>query len=134
MKCMENKSYEQGLSTIPLLGETISQNLKKTVEKFPNNEALVVPYQNYRASYAEFWEDVSEVAKGLVAYGVNKGDRVGIWSANRFEWVLIQFATARIGAIMVNINPAYKAQELKFALKQSEVRLLIIMASLLVNV
>lgn len=122
---MEKKSYEQGLSTLPLLGETITENLKKTVEKFPNNEALVVPYQNYRVSYIEFWQQINEVSKGLVAYGIKKGDRVGIWSPNRFEWIIIQFATARIGAIMVNINPAYKAQELKYVLKQSETKLLI---------
>ncbi|MFV0482924.1 MAG: AMP-binding protein [Bacteroidales bacterium] len=122
---MKNKSYEQGLSDIPLLGETISENLKRTVEKFPDREALVVPYQNYRATYSEFWEQITQVSKGLLAYGVKKGDRVGIWSPNRFEWVLIQYATARIGAIMVNVNPAYKAQELKFALKQSEISLLI---------
>ncbi len=119
------KSYEQGLSSTPLLGETISENLKKTVEKFPNREALVVPYQNYRATYSEFLEQISEIAKGLVAYGIKKGDRVGIWSPNRFEWVILQYATAYIGAIMVNVNPAYKAQELKFALKQSETKLLI---------
>ena len=122
---MTHKSYVQGLSTKPLLGETVSENLKKTVEKYPNREALVVPYQNYRATYSEFWQQITQVAKGLVAYGVTKGDRVGIWSPNRFEWVLIQFATARIGAIMVNVNPAYKAQELKYALNQSEVSLLI---------
>ena len=122
---MIQKSYVQGLSSKPLLGETVSENLKKTVEKFPNREALVVPYQNYRATYSEFWEQITQVAKGLVAYGVTKGDRVGIWSPNRYEWVLIQFATARIGAIMVNVNPAYKAQELKYALNQSEVSLLV---------
>ncbi len=122
---MKKKSYEQGLSSIPLLGETISENLKKTVEKFPNREALVVPYQNYRATYSEFWDQISEIAKGLIAYGIKKGDRVGIWSPNRFEWVILQYATARMGAIMVNVNPAYKAQELKFALKQSETKLLI---------
>ncbi|MFV0505680.1 MAG: AMP-binding protein [Bacteroidales bacterium] len=120
-----NKSYEQGLSKTSLLGETISENLKRTVDKFPNNEALVVPSQNYRVTYSEFWEQISQVSKGLIAYGVQKGDRVGIWSPNRFEWILVQYATARIGAILVNVNPAYKAQELKFALKQSEVSLLI---------
>lgn len=122
---MKNKSYQQGLSDIPLLGETISENLKKTVQKHPNQDALVVPYQNYRATYSEFWDQITQVAKGLLAYGVKKGDRVGIWSANRYEWVLIQFATARIGAIMVNINPAYKSRELQYALKQSGVSLLV---------
>ncbi len=122
---MNRKSYDQGLSSTPLLGQTITQNLKQTVDKFPDREALVVPYQDYRATYSQFWQQVTAVAKGLVAYGVKKGDRVGIWSPNRFEWVIIQYATARIGAIMVNVNPAYRAQELKFVLKQSEVMLLV---------
>ncbi|WP_439184585.1 AMP-binding protein [Carboxylicivirga taeanensis] len=118
-------SYDNGISEVALLGMTISEQLKLTAEKYPDNEALVVPYQNYRATYKEFWQQVEDVAKGLLAYGVKKGDRVGIWSPNRFEWVLVQFATARVGAILVNINPAYKAAELKYALKQSEVSLLI---------
>ncbi|MGQ1787794.1 MULTISPECIES: AMP-binding protein [unclassified Saccharicrinis] len=122
---MTKLSYESGASDKPLLGVTIAEKLKETVERFPECEALSVPYQNYRATYKEFWQDVEEVAKGILSYGVKKGDRVGIWSANRFEWVLVQFATARIGAVMVNINPAYKASELKYALKQSGVSLLI---------
>nr|WP_234445694.1 AMP-binding protein [Carboxylicivirga marina] len=107
------------------MGITISEQLKQTVDKFPNSDALVVPYQNYKATYKEFWEQVEEVAKGILSYGVKKGDRVGIWSPNRYEWVLVQFATARIGVILVNVNPAYKSAELKYALKQSETSLLI---------
>ncbi|MCU4163285.1 AMP-binding protein [Carboxylicivirga caseinilyticus] len=122
---MNKLSYDNGISSTPLLGITISEQLKQTVDKYPDNEALVVPYQNYRASYKEFWEQVEEVAKGILSYGVKKGDRVGIWSPNRYEWVLVQFATCRIGVIMVNVNPAYKAAELKYALKQSEISLLI---------
>lgn len=118
-------SYDNGLSDTPLLGVTITEKLRETVEKYPENEALVVPYQNYRATYQEFWEQVEQVAKGLLSQGVKKGDRVGIWSPNRYEWVIVQFATARIGAILVNVNPAYKAAELKYALKQSEISLLI---------
>lgn len=118
-------SYDNGISDIPLLGMTIDQALKSTVEKYPDAEALTVPYQGYRRTYKEFDADVQKVAKGILSYGIEKGDRVGIWSPNRYEWVLVQFATARIGAIMVNINPAYKSAELKYALKQSEVRLLI---------
>lgn len=118
-------SYDNGISNTPLLGVTISDKLKETVDKYPNAEALVVPYQNYRATYKEFWDDVEAVAKGILSYGVKKGDRVGIWSPNRFEWVLVQFATARLGVIMVNVNPAYKAKELKYALRQSEISLLI---------
>ncbi|MCW3806322.1 AMP-binding protein [Plebeiibacterium marinum] len=122
---MEKLSYENGVSDIPLLGVTIGEKLKEIVNKYPDNEALSVPYQNYKVTYKEFWHQVEEVAKGILSYGVKKGDRVGIWSPNRFEWVLVQFATARIGVIMVNINPAYKAAELKYALKQSEVSLLL---------
>ncbi|MBK3516338.1 AMP-binding protein [Carboxylicivirga sp. N1Y132] len=118
-------SYDHGTSDTPLLGITISEQLKQTVDKFPNSDALVVPYQNYKATYKEFWEQVEEVAKGILSYGVKKGDRVGIWSPNRYEWVLVQFATARIGVILVNVNPAYKSAELKYALKQSETSLLI---------
>ncbi|TRX71372.1 AMP-binding protein [Carboxylicivirga sp. M1479] len=118
-------SYDHGTSDTPLLGITISEQLKQTVDKYPQKEALVVPYQSYRATYKEFWEQVEEVAKGILSYGVKKGERVGIWSPNRYEWVLVQFATARLGVILVNVNPAYKAAELKYALKQSEISLLI---------
>ena len=122
---MKNISYDHGVSSTPLLGLTISQALKQTVTKYSDSEALVVPYQNYRATYREFWDDVEKVARGILSYGVKKGDRVGIWSPNRYEWVLVQFATARIGVVMVNVNPAYKAAELKYALRQSEISLLI---------
>ena len=73
-------------------------------------------HQGYRATYRELWEQVDRAARALLAHGVRKGDRVGIWAPNRFEWVVIQFATARIGAILVTINPAYKAAELEYAL------------------
>ncbi|SMO34977.1 fatty-acyl-CoA synthase [Saccharicrinis carchari] len=122
---MTTFSYENGISDVPLLGVTIGHKLKETVKQFPQREALSVPYQNYSVNYKQFWQQIEEVAKGILSYGIKKGDRVGIWSANRYEWVLVQFATARIGAIMVNINPAYRAAELKYALKQSEVKLLI---------
>ena len=122
---MTKISYIHGISDKPLLGETIGENLRKTVQKFGDKEALVVPYQNYRATYQEFWDQAEAVAKSLLAFGIEKGERVGIWSANRYEWVVIQYATARIGAIMVNINPAYRTHELEFALNQSEVNLLL---------
>jgi fatty-acyl-CoA synthase len=122
---MKNLSYAHGISDIPLKGETIGDNLRGIVEKYVNSEALVVVSQDYRATYQELWIQVEEVSKGLMAYGIKKGDRVGIWAPNRFEWVLVQFATARIGAIMVNINPAYKASSLKYALEQSQINLLI---------
>jgi fatty-acyl-CoA synthase len=118
-------SYAHGPSEVALLGETIGENLRRTVETFPEREALVVRSQRYRATYRELWEQTSTLAKALLARGIGKGDRVGIWSPNRFEWVVTQHATARIGAILVNINPAYKARELAYALKQSGVRMLL---------
>ncbi|MFO7272065.1 MAG: AMP-binding protein [Sphaerobacter thermophilus] len=119
-------SYAHGTSPIPLLGETIGENLRRTVERVGDHEALVVRHQGYRATYREFWEQTGLAARGLLARGVRKGDRVGIWSPNRYEWVVIQYATARIGAILVNINPAYKTAELEYALNQSGTSFLIL--------
>jgi len=116
---MKKLSYTNGASNIPLLGETIDENLRKTVAKFPNNEALISAHQHYRATYTEFYEQVTAVAKGLIALGVKSGDRVGIWSPNCYEWTLLQYATAKIGAIMVNINPAYRTSELIYVINQS---------------
>src|SRR5882762_1303070 len=121
---MPSLSYAHGTSTIPLLGETIGANLRRTVERFGDREALVVRHQNVRLTYRELWELVDRAARGLLARGVNTGDRVGVWAPNRFEWVVLQYATARIGAILVNINPAYKATELEYALNKSGVSLL----------
>ncbi len=118
---MPAPSYVSGTSEIPLLGETIGENLRRTVERVPDREALVSPYQNYRATYRQFWEETGMVARALLARGVKKGDRVGIWAPNRWEWVVIQYATARMGAILVNVNPAYRTHELEYALKQSGV-------------
>ena len=106
-------SYAHGTSSVPLLGETIGENLRRTVERFGDREALVVRHQGHRATYRELWEAVGLAARGLLAHGVQKGDRVGIWSPNRFEWVVVQYATARIGAILVNVNPAYRTDELR---------------------
>ncbi len=119
-------SYASGPSSLPLLGETIGANLRRTVERHGDSEALVVPHQQYRATYQQLWEQTSLVARGLIARGVRCGDRVGIWSPNRFEWVVTQYATARIGAILVNINPAYRTSELEYALGQSGVSFLIL--------
>lgn len=116
---MKKLSYTNGASNIPLLGETIDENLRKTVVKFPNNDALISAHQHYRATYTEFYEQVTAVAKGLIALGVKSGDRVGIWSPNCYEWTLLQYATAKIGAIMVNINPAYRTSELIYVINQS---------------
>lgn len=116
---MKKLSYTNGASNIPLLGETIDENLRKTVAKFPNNDALISAHQHYRATYTEFYEQITAVAKGLIALGVKTGDRVGIWSPNCYEWTLLQYATAKIGAIMVNINPAYRTSELIYVINQS---------------
>jgi fatty-acyl-CoA synthase len=118
-------SYLHGTSLTLLLGETIGANLRRTVERFGDREALVVRSQKYRATYRELWDQTTTLARALLASGVQPRDRVGIWSPNRFEWVITQFATARIGAILVNINPAYKTSELQYALTQSGVSLLI---------
>ncbi|MCI0380518.1 MAG: AMP-binding protein, partial [Gemmataceae bacterium] len=123
---MPHLSYASGASSVSLLGETIGANLRRAVERFGDREALVVRQQNYRATYRQLWEEVSRLARGLFALGVQKGDRVGIWSPNRFEWVITQYATARLGAILVTINPAYKTSELEYALNQSGVSVLLL--------
>jgi fatty-acyl-CoA synthase len=119
-------SYAHGASTTPLLGETIGQNLERAVRAFGTRDALVVRAQGFRATYAELWEATGRAARGLLALGVMRGDRVGIWSPNRWEWVALQFATARIGAVLVNINPAYKTAELEYVLRQSAASVLVL--------
>ena len=117
---MDSKyAYTHGASAIPLLGETIAENLKKTVAKYPNQDALICSHQNYRATYQEFYDQVVQVAKGLMALGVKRGDRVGVWSPNCYQWTLLQYATAKIGVILVNINPAYRTSELIYVINQS---------------
>ncbi|NDZ79273.1 AMP-binding protein [Streptomyces sp. SID10853] len=118
-------SYAHGTGTTPLLGDTIGANLDRAVAAFPGREALVDVPSGRRWTYAEFGAAVDELARGLVGSGVGTGDRVGIWAVNCPEWVLVQYATARIGAIMVNINPAYRAHELEFVLRQAGISLLI---------
>jgi fatty-acyl-CoA synthase len=118
-------SYAHGTSAVPLIGQTIGENLAATVARFPDHEALVVPYQDVRMTYAELDAAVDEVARALLAGGIEKGDRVGIWSPNCAEWVLVQYATARVGAILVNLNPAYRTHEVAYALAQSGCRLLV---------
>ena len=93
-----------GPSDVPLIDETIGANLEATVARFPDREALVSPGQGLRLTYAEFDQTVNTVARGLLAAGLNVGDRIGIWSPNNAEWVIVQYATAKIGAILVNIN------------------------------
>src|SRR5947209_17355342 len=123
---MPELSYVHGASEKPLLGEPIFHNLRRTAARTGDREALVVAHQAYRATYRELVQQCEEVARGLIARGVKKGDRVGIWSPNRYEWVVIQYATAAMGAILVNINPAYKPGELEYALTQSGISRLIL--------
>jgi len=112
-------AYTHGASSVALLGETIDENLKKTVAKYADQDALICSHQNYRATYKEFYDQVVEVAKGLIALGVKRGERVGVWSPNCYQWTLLQYATAKIGVILVNINPAYRTSELIYVINQS---------------
>nr|WSX76151.1 AMP-binding protein [Streptomyces sp. NBC_00899] len=118
-------SYSHGTGSTPLLGDTIGRNLDRAITAHPDREVLVDVPSGRRWTYAEFGRAVDDVARGLAAGGVLKGDRVGIWAVNCPEWVLVQYATARLGAIMVNINPAYRLHELAYALRQSGVSVLI---------
>ncbi|EWM14312.1 fatty-acyl-CoA synthase [Kutzneria sp. 744] len=118
-------AYASGTSDVPLLGDTIGDNLDRTVERFGERDALVECASGRRWTYAELAADVDAVALGLQGLGVAKGDRVGIWAPNCAEWVLTQYATAKIGAILVNINPAYRVHELEFVLNQAEVGTLV---------
>jgi fatty-acyl-CoA synthase len=118
-------AYAHGLYDVPLLGETIGANLERTVAAYGSRGALVSRAQDLRLTYDELLEAVSRLATGLLARGIAPGDRVGIWAPNCAEWVLVQYATAQIGAILVNVNPAYRTHELAYALRQSGMRLLI---------
>ncbi|MBY8865499.1 AMP-binding protein [Streptomyces sennicomposti] len=117
-------SYAHGTSGTTLLGDTIGANLGRAVAAWPDREALVDVPSGRRWTYADFAADVDRLARALLASGVAKGDRVGIWAVNCAEWVLVQYATARIGAIMVNINPAYRTHEVEYVLKQAGISLL----------
>jgi len=117
-------SIDHGDPHTPLLDETIGMNLRRISSTFPAHDAVIVRSQNIRATYDDLWRDVEVTARVLLASGIQTADRVGVWSANRYEWVVVQYATARIGAILVNINPAYMRSELGYALCQSGIRLL----------
>src|SRR6201985_235988 len=118
-------SYSSGESQTPLLGDTIGGNFDATVQAFGDREALVDCPTSRRWTYAELAADVDALALGLLELGVGKGDRVGIWAPNCAEWTLTQYATAKIGAILVNINPAYRTSELAYVLTQSGTSLLV---------
>ncbi|WP_072687383.1 AMP-binding protein [Rhodococcus marinonascens] len=118
-------SYTSGVWDAPMLGDTIGDDFDLTVEAHAGRDALVDRPSGRRWTYAELARDVDAVAVGLLKRGIAKGDRVGIWAPNCPEWTLIQYATAKIGAILVNINPAYRAHELLYVLEQSGIRLLV---------
>lgn len=117
-------SYASGVCEVPLLGDTIGENLDRTVRRFPDRDALVDVAAGLRWTYAELAADVDALALGLLDLGIVKGDRVGIWAPNRAEWTLVQYATAKIGAVLVTVNPAYRSHELEYVLRQSGIRLL----------
>ena len=116
---MPQPSYVHGASSIPLIGETIGVHFDRIVERFGERDALVVRHQHVRWTYRELQREVDAFASGLVPLGLKPGERVGIWSPNNAEWVVTQFATAKAGLILVNINPAYRLAELEYALNKS---------------
>ncbi|MFJ3876300.1 AMP-binding protein [Streptomyces sp. NPDC090077] len=118
-------SHASGSSGVPLLDETIGDNLDRTVRRFPGRDALVDVAAGRRWTYAELAADVDVLALGLLGLGITAGDRVGIWAPNRAEWTLVQYATAKIGAVLVTVNPAYRSHELEYVLNQSGIRLLV---------
>jgi fatty-acyl-CoA synthase len=120
------RSYAHGTGTIPLLGRCIGEILDDAARACPDREALIVRHQNVRYTYRQFLEEVELVARGLLRLGIKKEDRVGLWATNCAEWVIAQFAIAKIGAILVNINPANRAFELEYVLRQSECGTLIL--------
>ncbi len=118
-------SYTSGTSDKPLIGMTIGDKFDEIANKFPDNDALIVRHQGLRYTYRQLQEAVDQAARAFLAIGVQRGDRIGMWSPNRAEWTITQFATAKVGAILVNINPAYRLHELEYALNQSEARFIV---------
>src|SRR6476661_6671563 len=122
---VSERSYASGPSDLPLIGRTIGEDLERTVARQPEHDALVDIPAARRWSYRQLEDAVDRVATALVQLGIAKGDRVGIWSPNCAEWVFVQYATAKIGAVLVNINPAYRSHELAFVINQSGMRSLV---------
>jgi len=118
-------AYVRGSTDVPLSESTVGQFLRETARRFPDQRAVVFREQLVRWTWKEFDEHVDQLAAGFLSLGIGKGDRVGIWSPNRFEWLLTQFATARIGAVLVNINPAYRVAELEYALRKVKCKALV---------
>lgn len=118
-------SYAHGASNVPLIGNTIGDQLDLIAAEFASKEALVSVLEKKRYTYSEFLNEVNLCARALLSIGVRKGDRIGIWSTNCVAWTILQFATAKMGAILVNINPAYRLHELEYALQQSQCKFLV---------
>uniref|UniRef100_A0A8C4XHL2 Medium-chain acyl-CoA ligase ACSF2, mitochondrial n=1 Tax=Erpetoichthys calabaricus TaxID=27687 RepID=A0A8C4XHL2_ERPCA len=118
VKPVNSCSYIHGTADVPLLPKTVGQCLDETTERIPDREALVFLKDGIRKTFSQFRQDVDQLAAGLLAIGLKKGDRVGMWGPNTYEWLLVQFATAKAGIIMVCVNPAYKTNELEFALRK----------------
>ncbi|MBU1801595.1 MAG: AMP-binding protein, partial [Actinobacteria bacterium] len=119
------ESYARGETDQPLLAETIGRNLARTVAAHPDREALVEVASGRRWSWSELSRDVDAVARGLLALGLEVGDRVGMWAPNCAEWTIVQLATARVGIVLVNVNPAYRTHELAYAVNQSGMRVIL---------
>jgi fatty-acyl-CoA synthase len=118
-------SYVSGVSDTPLLGLTIAEMFDQIVAQYPDHEALIVRHQGLRYTYRQLQREAERCARGLMALGLQKGERIGIWAANRAEWTITQFATSKIGTILVNINPSYRVHELEYALQQSGCAMLV---------
>src|SRR6185437_15532249 len=112
-------SYTSGTSDTPLLGLTIGDLFDQTAATYPDHPALISRHQQLRLSYRELQAQVDQCARALLHLGITKGQRVGIWSPNRAEWCITQFATAKLGAVLVNLNPSYRLHEIEYALAQS---------------
>jgi len=122
-------SYAFVGSEKPLIGKTIGDMFDEIAEKYPDNDAIVSVQQGLRYTYRELQQEVNRAARGFIGLGLKKGDRLAIWATNIAEWVITQFATAKAGIVLVNINPAYRTHELEYALRQSETQALPLMAS-----
>ena len=123
---MVKLSYASGTSSKPLLGCTIGEKIDEIVKLYQDNDALIVHQQNINWSYTKLQKEVNQCAKALMFYGLQKGDRVGIWAPNKAEWTVLQFAKAKAGVILVNINPSYRLHELEYVLNQSECKMIVI--------
>src|SRR5215468_5088944 len=127
---MRQLSYVHGASEIPFIGDTIGVYFDRIAERFAERDALIVKHQQIRWTFRELKERVDDFAAGLLSLGLERGDRIGIWSPNNAEWTLAQFATAKAGLVLVNVNPAYRRAELEYALNKVECKALILAPAL----